>query len=468
MRNFLTAIILLSIANMGIAQCENWVGHPQENEASDAHSIYRTALKAEDFATAFENWEKAFAIAPGADGKRDYHMTDGAKLYLNKFQNATDEAQKTEFKAKVVEMYDQAVECTRSKSIMSDKCQDDACIEKRISYLRGRQGYDMYYTLNSVYSKNYEVLMESIALGGNDTEYIVFDPLAKIAVYQYQNGILDKAKALEIYQTIESVANYNIENNDTYSTYFDDAWKNARVHYSAIESEIFDCAFFKNKLQPSYDADPDNPDVIKKTLARLKAQGCDESDAFVMELDKKWKKYANETNAQMLAADKTNNPAKYAKKLRKEGDYAGAVEYYQKAISVETDMIQKASYLHSVAQIQYSEFKEYSKARKNALEAAKLRPGWGKPYITIGDMYGRTARSCGDDWNQRLAITAAIEKYAYAKSIDPESAADASSRIAKYRPSLPEKQEGFMRKISAGQSVKVGCWIGETVKVQFK
>ena len=88
--------------------------------------------------------------------------------------------------------------------------------------------------------------------------------------------------------------------------------------------------------------------------------------------------------------------------------------------------------------------------------------------MLIGDMYGSSARSCGDSWNQRLAILAAMEKYRYAKSIDSEVADDANSRLSKYAASMPSIEDGFQRGIKEGQTVTVGCWIGESVKVRYK
>ena len=65
-------------------------------------------------------------------------------------------------------------------------------------------------------------------------------------------------------------------------------------------------------------------------------------------------------------------------------------------------------------------------------------------------------------------VLAAIDKYAYAKSIDSEVAEDANSKIARYSAYKPEKQDGFMRGVSEGSSITVNCWIGETVRVRFK
>ena len=111
---------------------------------------------------------------------------------------------------------------------------------------------------------------------------------------------------------------------------------------------------------------------------------------------------------------------------------------------------------------------QFSKARATAREAANMRSNWGRPYMLIGDLYAKSARRCGDDWNQRLAVLAALEKYSYAKSIDSSVESEASKRISKYNSARPEQSEGFMRKLSAGDKATCKCWIGETVTVRFK
>ena len=87
--------------------------------------------------------------------------------------------------------------------------------------------------------------------------------------------------------------------------------------------------------------------------------------------------------------------------------------------------------------------------------------------MLIGDMYATSSRNCGDAWNQRLAVLAAIDKYARAKAVDEDFAREASSRIAKYSTSRPEKGDAFMRGFTNGSQVKVGCWINETVTLNF-
>ena len=463
----LPGLIMLALSINVSAQCGNWEGSAQKGEAEDAHTIYRQALKTKDYKMAFENWEKAYAVAPAADGKRDFHYTDGIKLYLNRWKNETDAAKKKEYVDMILKLQGEAVNCLNSGGITL-KCDGQKdCYTKRIGYLQGRLAYDMYYTLNTPYSKTIEQLSGSVKNSGDDLEYIVFAPYANIAVYNFEKELMTKEEARAIYERLNAVADLNIAKGDRLSESYQQAKQSMNSTFSKIERDIFDCEFFKAKLRPEYDADPDNVEVIKQTLAILKGQGCEPGDAFFDELDTKWKKYAAVENAKIQADFEQNNPNVMAKKLYDQGDFKGAAVKYQEAADGEADPSKKAGYLFSLASIEFRKLKQYSTARATAREAAKLRPGWGRPFMLIGDMYGSTARSCGDSWNQRLAILAAMDKYNYAKSIDSEQAQDANSRLSKYRASMPDKNDGFMRGVKVGQAASVGCWIGETVKVRF-
>lgn len=468
---FRKASLLLTILTLGYislnAQCKTWIGSPEQNDAENAHSIYRAALKTEDYEIAFENWKKAYEIAPAADGKRDFHYTDGIKLYKQKYAAASDPEQKKEFANKVLSLYDEAIACYEAKGI-DINCESDDCYNKKIAYLLGRKGYDMYYELNQPYSTNMEVLEKAIAVGGNDVEYIVINPLANMIVYEYLNDRVDAEKAREVHKVLNELAAYNIENDKTYGPYFQQALDAAMVEYGKIETKIFDCEYFINKLRPQYDADPDNIEQTKDIYNELRKRGCEDSHPLLAEMKVKYENWAAEVNAQKQAEFEANNPGVVANRLYKEEDFEGALEKYDEAIEKEEDPEKLASYYFSKASILYRKMDKYGEARAAARKAAELKPEWGRPYMLIGDMYGSTARNCGDAWNQRLAILAAMDKYGYAKSVDEEVVEEANDRLGKYRSAMPEQSEGFMRGIKEGQRVAVGCWIGETVTIRYK
>lgn len=468
LKKITTILLLTSMASYIGAQCATWVGSPDQEDAENAHSIYRQAMKTKDYDIAFENWEQAYKLAPAADGKRDYHFTDGAAIYLDKFKNETDEAKKKEYKERAIALWDEAIACYEAGTISLKSCGDDKdCYQRKMGYLQGRKAFDMYYTFNSLYSQTLAALKASVAKGGNSTEYIVFDPYASIVVYNFGKGDMTKEEARAAYEELNAIADYNVENNKDFTTYYQQAKDAMNAKFQTIESEIFDCEFFIEKLQPDYEANPDDIETIKVVYATLKKQDCDPNNPFLKELDAKWSKYVAVENSKRQAEFEANNPGVAAKKLYDAGDYAGALSKYDQAISDEADPAKQASYLFSKASIQFRKLKQYSAARASARKAAKLKPNWGNPFMLIGDMYATGARSCGDAWTQRLAVLAAIDKYSYAKSIDASVTDDANKSIGRFRSSMPSLEDGFSRGIKEGQSVKVDCWIGETVKVRY-
>lgn len=462
---FILFTMTMTIVN---GQCKSWVGSPQANDAENAHSVYRAAMKTNDFKIAFENWQIAYGIAPAADGKRDFHYTDGIKLYKQLHKEETDAAEKKAHAEKILSLYDEAIACYENKGIELNCKEGEDCYKNKVAYLLGRKGYDMFYELNQSYVPNIEVLEKAIELGGNNVEYIALEPLANMIVYQYTKEKVDAEKARQVYDLLNKIANYNIENNEKYGSYYKTAIERIQAKYREIEKDIFDCDFFIKKLKPAYDEDPDNIDLVKDVYNELKRRGCADDVPIMVELEAKYTAWAEKVNAEKKAEFEANNPAVVANQLYKDGDFQGALDKYNEAIEKEEDAEKKAGYYFSKASILFRKMKKYANARTAARESAKLRPNWGRPYMLIGDMYGSTARSCGDAWNQRLAILAAMEKYSYAKSIDPEVAEDANDRLAKYRASMPSQEEGFMRKVKKGDKVKVGCWIGETVTVRFR
>src|SRR5690625_2175361 len=206
---------------------------------------------------------------------------------------------------------------------------------------------------------------------------------------------------------------------------------------------------------------------MKYVYNTLKQQGCDDSDPFLTQIKSEYDALAAEHNEQQEAEREARNPAYAARKRYDEGNFEEAVEKYQEAIEKEEDSEKKAQYYFAMASIQFRQLNDLNNARNNAMEATKLRDDWGRPYMLVGDMYASSSRSCGDAWNQRLAVLAAIDKYTMARNVDDNFAKEESSRIARESPSLPEKGEAFMRRFKEGSTTKVGCWIGENVTLRL-
>lgn len=441
------------------AQCGKFSDAAKPDDAETAHVLYRQEVKNKNFDAAYENWMKAYTMAPAADGQRHSHYSDGRKILKHKLKNETDEAKKKELIAQITKLYDEQINCYGGQK------------GSLVYYLLGRKAFDMFYEFRTPYDELAGVLKESVSQGGNDSEYIVLDPYATVVVYQFTNDKMDKEEARAIYTKLNEIADHNIANKPKQAAYYQQAKDAMNARFAKIENNIFDCEYFKVKLEPGYRADPDNVELVKQLFNKLRVQGCADTDPLMAELKVKYEKWAAETNAAKQADFEANNPAMMASKAYKAGNYGEAVAKYNEAIAGETDPLKQAKYYNSIASIQFRKNKKYSAARESARKAAQLDPSWGKPYALIGDMYAQTARNCGDSWNQRLAIIAAIEKWQVAKgkNLKDEERSSLSNKISRYLSKhLPDKEEAFMRGAKEGSSAKCGCWIGETVKVRLK
>ena len=303
-----------------------------------------------------------------------------------------------------------------------------------------------------------EALQLAINEAGNEAEYILLDPLGQVLTYLYQNDQVDKETVRDLYVKAVAFADHNIENDHPYKDYYESGKANMEAKVAEIASEVFDCDYFKGDLLPKFANAKDDWDSVNYIWQKLIKQGCDENDPELAEL-----KTTYESLKQIV---ERQNPCIDGSYLQKEGKYDEALARYQECVDSTEDPEVKAQILFSMASILTWQKGRYGEANAKAREAASLKANWGKPYMLMGDIISKRATSC-DDWNRRLAAIAAIDKYSYARSIDPDVAGDAGTRIGRLTAALPGREDGFMRKVSEGQSVTVSC-IGETVKVRFR
>lgn len=467
---FLTLSLLSVLLTFdAFTQCESWIGSPKQEDAENAHVIYRQYIKSKDFQSAFEQWQIAYDIAPAADGRRDTHFEDGIRIYREFLKTATDDAQKEEYKQKILELYTQGAECIASGAITYPGCEEEACRQVKLGEWKGAQGVDMYYYIQRPRAETFEVFQEAISLAGEASNYTILKPTTDIIVYLFLNDKMDAETARGYIQRLREIADYNVENNDRYAQYYEYERALMETEIAKIEKKIYDCEYFVNKLKPLYDESPEDPDNLKYIIATLKQQDCEATEPFLVQVESEYGEIAAAYNAAKQAEFEANNPAIVAKKCYDQGDFTCAIEKYYEAIEKEADDADKqAQYYFAIASIQFRKLDQYAKARETALKASQLKKGWGRPYMLIGDMYAKASRDCGNGaYEHGLAVLAAIDKWSYAKALDESVAAEANRNIARYSQYMPPQDDAFMMGKKEGQKEQVTCWIGETVTLRF-
>lgn len=219
-------------------------------------------------------------------------------------------------------------------------------------------------------------------------------------------------------------------------------------------SEIATC----DRLIPLYkdNFEKNKSDVVwlKRAVSRLNQKGCTDNDLY----PKMVETYVN-------AAPSSDAYVFYAGILMDKNETNKAVEYFNKAINLESDKYKKAKYYYRVALI-FKKKGSRSKAREYARKALKERPSMGSAYLLISNLYAASANTCGtDEISKRMVYVAAADKARKAKSVDPGITSTANKYIKSYMASAPSKKLIFTEGLTSGSVHKVGCWINETVRI---
>lgn len=448
--------------------CTTFTTSGDKDKAIKAHVLYRDYVKLDKFTEAFPYWEKAYEMAPAADGNRPFHFTDGIKIYKHFLKTESDASKKDLYRGKILALHDERIKCYQKEG-----------------YVLGRKASDMMYYLESAPEDIYSTAKKSVGLQGNKTEYLVLFPYANSVIDLYKAGKKTPAEAREVLAKIQGIANTNI--NDPEQAKYKEKYKTALEQvedlftYTSRSAEglpaLFDCNYYIEKTKRDYPTMPSDKDGLERVLGRLYSNGCDESHPYYAKHFATLKQLRKADIVKVDPGEPTTSPnpeSPLSKGTRclKAGDNQCAINHYKEVLdSPNYTQDKKAKIALRIAKIYYGELKDKRSARTYARKAAQLNPGWGEPYFLIGNMYASSGKDCGSGtgFNSQRTVWVAIDQWKKAISVDPGSSAAQKSqqRINEYRKYMPSQEQIFMRSLTKGQSYTVTCWINESTIVRF-
>lgn len=150
--------------------------------------------------------------------------------------------------------------------------------------------------------------------------------------------------------------------------------------------------------------------------------------------------------------------------LFKQGKDHEAFEYLKQSYDLESDSFKKGKRANKIGLILKKKGR-YGEARRYFRNALKLNPSNGRPHLSIAAMYNKSANSCGDsNFNKRAVFWLAAAEARKAGRVDPTLRKAAAQTATSYKAKAPTKSEIFQQG-NSGETIKIGCWIGLSVKV---
>jgi len=424
----------------------NDLSSSERDEVETAYVLYKDLVKQKKYQEAFPLWEKAYYGAPAANGSIKYQFEDGLKIYKYFYDNADVDKKKIYYDT-IQSIYNKRAECFPEPG-----------------YIEGRKGFDMYYYYTDVASEDeiFDLFKKAVDAKGDKVDYFVINPFTKLLSDRIINEEISLTEAQKYTSNILSAIDKGLasgKNKEAWGIIND--YAPARLENLEGIKGLYDCSYFENKYYVEYQTNPTDCDVINRTIGLMLWGGCDSENEKIKEL-----RAAKAENC--YVAPPPPGPLRIAYDYLESGQYPEAIKGFDDFVNQTEDVQKKAKYTLVNAKIYYANLKNFSQARKYALKAAEYRSGWGEPYILIGKLYASSGPLCGPGrgWDSQIVTWAAIDKFEYAKKIDPSSAEEANKWISTYKQYMPTKEDVFLRSLKPGQSFTVPCWISEKTTIR--
>lgn len=427
-------------------------------------SIFSEYVKAKNYDAAYEPWMELrernpkfnsaifvygerilkYKIENSLDEEKVNYINDLAKLWNEKRINFPRKTPLGDILAKSAQLlYDYMSELNMTKSDVYDKF-DNAFITDSETFNNPKNLYTYFKLIVMLYDEQLKSAEEFF------TKYDEISEKVEREIKNYTNNV-NKFLSEQIDKKIE------LSTKDQRKVKSFNSFLKAYNQISkGMEIDLGDRANCVNLIplyEKNYEEKKNDGIWLQRALNRLFNKECVDSELFVKILQQKNMLEPNASTSYYLGIIKS-----------KEGKSAEALEYYNQAIELENDSYEKAKILFRIA----TKFRKdglFSRARLYYVKALRFNPSMGKCYLAIAQMYASSAKNCGsDNFTQRAVYWLASKEALKAGRVDRKLKKSANQSSRNYLAKAPQKNEIFSSG-REGEIIRVGCWIGRSVKV---
>lgn len=232
--------------------------------------------------------------------------------------------------------------------------------------------------------------------------------------------------------------------------------KNYNIIKESINAKLgqrADCDNLIPLFEKQFDEKKNDIEWLQIASARLNAKDCTDSPLFVKLVQAQHALNPSAKSAFYLGKLAANN-----------GNSSKALKYYEESAQLEKNPSDKARVYYVIAN-SYKKSGSFATARNFYRKALQAKPSMGEAYLQIASMYAQSANNCGNTVFEKRAVYWLAADYAErAGRVDPSLKKHANQAASSYNATAPQKADIF-NSGKAGQTIQIGCWIGESVRV---
>ncbi|XMO87366.1 hypothetical protein AAFN75_03575 [Algibacter sp. AS12] len=441
--------------NFGFAQ--------QDEECMTKLSIFHEYVKAKNYDAAYEPW---MAVRNKCPKFNNAIYVDGEKILEDKIDKASG-ADKVALINDLLKLWEQKAEHFASKTPKGEYAAQAAQLMYDNKEELGKSTEELYNAFDAAYQLDkatftnpkslytYFSLMVDLYDAGKKPAADLFNKYDDV-VEKVEDEVKSFSEKLNKLIQKEDAEVALTKKEGQYKKYYESYLKAYDQISGSIDGKLGDRANCQNLIplyRKDFEENRNNAVWLQRAAGKMSQKECTDDPLF-FEL----------VNAYHNISPSANS-AYYLGLLKdKEGKTNEAIEFFEQAIGLETDSFKKSKLYYRIA-TKLKARGSYGKARGYYRQALSLNPSNGRPHIAIAAMYAASANNCGDsNFDKRAVYWLAAKEAQRAASVDPTLSKAASQSVANYKAKAPQKSEIFTSG-RAGQTIKIGCWIGSSVTV---
>ncbi|SFD14876.1 tetratricopeptide repeat protein [Algibacter pectinivorans] len=435
----------------------------QDEECLTKLSIFHEYVKAKNYDAAYEPW---MAVRNKCPQFNNAIYVDGEKILEDKIDKASG-ADKVAFINDLLKLWEQKAEHFASKTPKGEYAAQAAQLMYDNKDVLGKSTEDLYNAFDAAYQLDKATFTNPKSLYTYFSLMVdLYDAGKKPAadLFNKYDDVVDKVE--EEVKNFSEKLNKLIEKEDAgttltkkegkYKRYYESYLKNYDLISGNIDAKLGIRANCEN-LIPLYNKDYEvyrtDPIWLKRAVSRMYYKECTD-DPLYEKLVKSYDEIDPSADTKYFVGTI----------MFKKGKENEAISYFEQSFDLENDTFKKAKLANRIGLILKRKGR-YGQARGYFRKALKLNPSNGRPYLSIAAMYAASANNCGDtNFDKRAVYWLAANEAQRAANVDPTLSKAASQSVANYRAKAPQKSEIFSSG-RAGQTIKIGCWIGSSVTV---
>ena len=407
-------------------------------------SVYTEYVKTNNFKDAFTPWKAVFDEAPWAQVGT---YTNGAKILRALIATEKDGAKQKEYFDLLMKVHDQRIQyldqlntLVKSKATKGD--------------ILGAKAHDYFSMGGQDNNQAYAMFAEAVAAEKQNLPYYVLMEFIESSAKKVKAEEAHKEQFVQDYIAASGYANeaFKAATKENAKKNYQTAKENIDAHF--INSGVATCDNLQAIYAPKVEENKTNLDYLKSVMKVMKMLGCTEAEAYFA---------ASELAHAIEPTAETAIGCGYM--YYKKGDFDKCISYFDNAIELQQDPIQKADYYYSAAAVLFAN-KQLSKAKQYARKAIELNGEFGKPYMLIAQMYASSPNWSDEASLNKCVFFAVIDKLQKAKSVDPSLAEECDKLIRTYAGYTPKDEDLFFIGLKKGDAVTIGGWIGETTIIR--